>query len=31
MIVFLDGVLAEKEPTRVVVDVGGVGYEPPFP
>ena len=27
MIVFLDGRLAEKEPTRVVVDVGGVGYE----
>ena len=31
MIVFLDGVLAEKEPTRVVVDVGGVGYEAAIP
>jgi holliday junction DNA helicase RuvA len=27
MITFLQGVLAEKEPTRIVVDVGGVGYE----
>lgn len=26
MIVFLDGVLEEKEPTRVVVNVNGVGY-----
>ena len=31
MIVFLDGVLAEKEPTRVVVDDGGVGYEAAIP
>ena len=31
MIVFLDGVLEEKEPTRVVVDVGGVGYEAAIP
>lgn len=27
MIVFLDGVLEEKEPTRVIVNVGGLGYE----
>ena len=31
MIVFLDGVLEEKEPTRVVVNVGGVGYEAAIP
>ena len=31
MIVYLDGVLAEKEPTRVVVDVRGVGYEASIP
>lgn len=31
MIVFLDGVLEEKEPTRVVVAVGGVGYEAAIP
>lgn len=31
MIVFLDGVLEEKEPTRVVVDVHGVGYEAAIP
>ena len=31
MIVFLDGVLEEKNPTRVVVDVGGVGYEAAIP
>ena len=31
MIVFLDGVLEEKEPTRVVVSVGGVGYEASIP
>ena len=31
MIVFLDGVLEEKEPTRVVVAVGGVGYEASIP
>lgn len=31
MIVFLDGVLEEKEPTRVVVNVGGVGYEASIP
>ena len=31
MIVFLDGVLEEKEPTRAVVDVGGVGYEAAIP
>ena len=27
MIAYLKGALAEKHPTRVVVDVGGVGYE----
>ena len=27
MIVFLDGKLVEKMPTRIVLDVGGVGYE----
>ena len=27
MIVFLEGSLVEKDPTRVVLDVGGVGYE----
>lgn len=27
MITFLKGVLAEKQPTRMVLDVGGVGYE----
>ena len=27
MITFLEGTLVEKHPTRVVVDVGGVGYE----
>jgi len=27
MITYLDGTLAEKQPTRVVMDVGGVGYE----
>lgn len=26
MISFLNGILAEKHPTRIVVDVGGVGY-----
>lgn len=31
MIVFLDGVLEEKEPTRVVVNVGGIGYEAAIP
>lgn len=31
MISFVDGVLAEKQPTRVVVDVGGVGYELQIP
>ncbi len=31
MIVFLDGVLEEKEPTRVVVNVGGMGYEAAIP
>jgi holliday junction DNA helicase RuvA len=31
MIVFLDGVLEEKEPTRVVVNVSGVGYEAAIP
>jgi holliday junction DNA helicase RuvA len=31
MIVFLDGVLEDKEPTRVVVNVGGVGYEAAIP
>ncbi len=27
MITFLDGKLEEKQPTRIVMDVGGVGYE----
>ena len=27
MIAYLKGILAEKAPTRIVVDVGGVGYE----
>lgn len=27
MITFLDGKIVEKRPTRVVLDVGGVGYE----
>ena len=27
MITFLEGVLADKDPTRVVLNVGGVGYE----
>ncbi|HEY8240040.1 MAG TPA: Holliday junction branch migration protein RuvA [Kiritimatiellia bacterium] len=27
MITFLEGTLVEKDPTRVVVNVGGVGYE----
>ena len=27
MITFLEGVLVEREPTRVVLNVGGVGYE----
>lgn len=27
MITFLNGTVAEKHPTRVVLDVGGVGYE----
>ncbi|HAL92610.1 MAG TPA: Holliday junction branch migration protein RuvA [Verrucomicrobia bacterium] len=31
MIVFLDGILDEKEPTRVVVNVNGVGYEAAIP
>ena len=31
MIVFLDGVLEEKEPTRVVVNVNGLGYEAAIP
>ena len=31
MIVFLDGVLEEKEPTRVVVNINGVGYEASIP
>jgi holliday junction DNA helicase RuvA len=31
MMVFLDGVLEEKQPTRVVVNVGGVGYEAAIP
>ena len=31
MIVFLDGVLEDKEPTRAVVNVGGVGYEAAIP
>lgn len=31
MIVFLDGALVEKEPTHVVVNVNGVGYEAAIP
>ncbi len=31
MIVFLDGVLEEKEPTRVVVNINGIGYEALIP
>ena len=27
MITFLNGILVEKQPTRMVLDVGGVGYE----
>ena len=27
MIAFIRGVLAEKEPTRVVIEAGGIGYE----
>lgn len=27
MITFLEGILAQKEPTRIVVNVNGVGYE----
>ena len=27
MITFLEGVLVEKQPTRIVLNVGGVGYE----
>ncbi|HKL21537.1 MAG TPA: Holliday junction branch migration protein RuvA [Tichowtungia sp.] len=31
MITFLDGVLEEKQPARVVMNVGGVGYEVAVP
>jgi len=31
MITFLDGTLVEKQPMRVVLDVGGVGYEVHIP
>ncbi|HHX98936.1 MAG: Holliday junction branch migration protein RuvA [Kiritimatiellia bacterium] len=31
MIVFLEGILEEKEPTRVVINVGGIGYEAAIP
>ena len=31
MIAFLDGLLEEKEPTRVVLNVNGVGYEAAIP
>ena len=27
MITFLEGALVEKDPTRIVLNVGGVGYE----
>ena len=27
MIAFVRGLLVEKEPTRVVIEAGGVGYE----
>ncbi len=31
MICFLDGILVEKQPTRAVLNVGGVGYEVSIP
>lgn len=31
MIAWVEGVLREREPTRIVVDVGGVGYELAIP
>ena len=31
MITFLRGILVEKQPTRIVLDVGGVGYEVAIP
>ncbi len=31
MIVFLEGTLVEKQPARIVLDVGGVGYEVTIP
>lgn len=31
MIVFLEGILAEKEPTHIIVNVGGVGYQVSIP
>lgn len=31
MMVFLDGVLEEKQPTRVVLNINGVGYEVVIP
>lgn len=31
MIVFLEGILEDKEPTRVIVNVAGVGYEAAIP
>lgn len=31
MIVFLEGLLEEKEPTRVVINVSGIGYEAAIP
>jgi len=31
MITFLKGILADKQPTRVILDVGGVGYEVHIP
>ena len=27
MIVFLQGILAEKQPNKAIIDVSGVGYE----
>lgn len=31
MIAFLDGTLVEKQPTHVILDVGGIGYEVSIP
>lgn len=31
MVVFIEGILEEKEPTRVVINVGGIGHEAAIP